>query len=97
MEVIEFGPLTTRQRRELEGDERDPFNAVGITLRYRPKDRHVGLRDKSGRLVACGQGKRCPAFDAPASDWTGEPRTTSRTINATPATGVAIPSSQKAN
>lgn len=52
MEVVEFGPLTARLRRELEGDERDPFSSAGITLRYRPKDRHIGLRDASGRLVA---------------------------------------------
>ena len=52
MEVVEFGPLTTQQRQELEGDERDPFDSSGFTLRYRPKDRHVGLRDESGRLIA---------------------------------------------
>jgi predicted N-acetyltransferase YhbS len=52
MEVVEFGPLTAERRHELEGDETDPFDADGITLRFRAKDRHVGLRDASGRLAA---------------------------------------------
>jgi hypothetical protein len=41
MEVVEFGRLTDAQRAELEGDERDPFDAEGATLRYRRKDHHV--------------------------------------------------------
>lgn len=52
MEVVEFGPLTDALRRELEGDEEDPFDAEGIRVRFRSKDRHVGLRDGAGRLVA---------------------------------------------
>ena len=52
MEIVEFGPLTADHRRALEGDEPDPFDAAGLTLRYRPKDRHIGLRDDTGRLVA---------------------------------------------
>jgi predicted N-acetyltransferase YhbS len=52
MEIVELGPLTAAQRRELEGDEIDPFDEAGITLRYQPKERHVLLRDKDGRLVA---------------------------------------------
>lgn len=52
VEIVEFGPLTDALRRELEGDERDPFDARGITLHFQPKDRHVGLRDDMGRLVA---------------------------------------------
>ena len=52
VELIEFGRLTQRQRRELEGDEQDPFDAAGSTLHFRDKDRHVGLRDDRGRLVA---------------------------------------------
>jgi predicted N-acetyltransferase YhbS len=52
MEVVEFGPLTAPHRQALEGDEPDPFDAAGIPLRFRPKDRHVGLQDESGRLVA---------------------------------------------
>ncbi|MGH2851141.1 MAG: GNAT family N-acetyltransferase [Solirubrobacteraceae bacterium] len=51
MEVVEFGPLSDEQRSELEGDEADPFDAVGITLEFRAKERHVALRD-DGRLVA---------------------------------------------
>ena len=52
MEVVEFGPLTEVIRRELEGDEQDPFDASGNSLQFRPKDQHVGLLDDSGRLVA---------------------------------------------
>jgi GNAT superfamily N-acetyltransferase len=52
MEIVEFGLLTPQFKRELEGNEPDPFDSAGITLLYRPKDRHVGLRDESGRLVA---------------------------------------------
>src|SRR5437764_6194434 len=52
MELVEFGSLTEAHRRELEGDEPDPFDATGITMQFRAKDRHVGLRDGAGRLVA---------------------------------------------
>lgn len=52
VKVIEFGPLTDEYRCALEGDEVDPFDAAGIGLRFRPKDRHIGLQDESGRLVA---------------------------------------------
>jgi predicted N-acetyltransferase YhbS len=52
MEVVEFGRLTDTIRAELEGDEEDPFDAAGDTLRWRPKDRHVALRQDDGRLVA---------------------------------------------
>jgi predicted N-acetyltransferase YhbS len=52
MEVVAFGRLTPERRRQLEGDEDDPFDTSGISLRYRPKERHVGLQDDDGRLVA---------------------------------------------
>ena len=52
MDVIEFGLLTARQRRQLEGDEHDPFDAAGSTLQFRRKEHHVALRDRAGRLVA---------------------------------------------
>jgi hypothetical protein len=52
MEIIEFGQLTHEERTELEGSEEDPFDAAGATLVYQGKDRHVGLRDVAGRLVA---------------------------------------------
>jgi GNAT superfamily N-acetyltransferase len=52
VEIIEFGPLTPELRAELEGDEHDPFDAEGVDLHFRPKDRHVALRDHDGRLVA---------------------------------------------
>jgi predicted N-acetyltransferase YhbS len=52
VEVFEFGRLTEAYRAELEGDEDDPFDAAGVTLLFRPKDRHVALRDERGRLIA---------------------------------------------
>ena len=30
----------------------DPFDAAGSTLAYQPKERHVGIQDDRGRLVA---------------------------------------------
>lgn len=52
MDVVEFGPLTDAVRAELEGDEKDPFDAAGNTLQWRPKDRHVALRGDDGHLIA---------------------------------------------
>ena len=52
VELIEFGQLTARGRRELEGDERDPWDAGEVPLFFRPKERHVGIRDDQGRLIA---------------------------------------------
>jgi GNAT superfamily N-acetyltransferase len=52
MEIVEFGPLSDEQRKQLEGDEPDPFDAAGITLCFRPKDRHVGLSERDGLLIA---------------------------------------------
>jgi len=52
MQIVEFEDMTTRRREELEGDENDPFDERGITLSFQRKERHVGLRDDRGRLVA---------------------------------------------
>jgi predicted GNAT family N-acyltransferase len=52
LEVVDFGALTDAQRDQLEGDEIDPFDAAGIALVYAPKERHVGLADAQGQLVA---------------------------------------------
>jgi hypothetical protein len=52
MDVVECGRLNDNQRAELEGDEDDPFDAAGDTLRWRSKDRHVALRGPDGRLIA---------------------------------------------
>lgn len=51
MQIIEFGRLTAVQRAQPEGDEANPFGDPGSALHYRRKERHVGLRDDSGRLV----------------------------------------------
>lgn len=52
MEIVEFGRLRQDQRAELEGGEDDPFGAAGSTLAYRRKERHVGIQDDRGSLVA---------------------------------------------
>jgi predicted GNAT family N-acyltransferase len=52
MEVVEFDGLTDEHRADLEGDEVDPFDISGVTLAFRSKDRHVGLRADDGRLAA---------------------------------------------
>src|SRR5437763_13821619 len=52
MEITRFGALTDENRVQLEGDEPDPFDAGGIELTFRPKERHVGIRDERGRLIA---------------------------------------------
>jgi predicted N-acetyltransferase YhbS len=44
--------LSAARRAELEGDEVDPFDVGGVTLQFRPKERHVALQDERGRLVA---------------------------------------------
>ncbi len=51
-ELVELGLLTDADRAELEGDEVDPFDGAGTTVQFRPKDRHVALRDDEGRLIA---------------------------------------------
>jgi predicted N-acetyltransferase YhbS len=52
MEILETGPLSAAHRDEIEAGERDPFGAGRIgRLEWRPKDRHVLVRD-GGRLVA---------------------------------------------
>lgn len=52
MHVLEFGPMTDEHRHALEGDELDPFDVADVMLQFRAKERHVGLQDESGRLVA---------------------------------------------
>lgn len=52
MELIEFGSLSEERYAELVGDEQDPWDAGDSKLEWRPKDRHVALRDADGRLVA---------------------------------------------
>jgi predicted N-acetyltransferase YhbS len=52
MELVRFGRLTEEFRRQLEGDEDDPFDAARVELQFRPKERHVGLRDEAGRVIA---------------------------------------------
>ena len=52
VDVVEFGRLNGDQRAELRAGEKDPFDAAGNPLRWRPKDRHVALRRADGRLIA---------------------------------------------
>lgn len=51
MEILDLGLLDAAQTAQLEGDEHDPFDAAGITLRFRAKERHVVLA-QDGRLIA---------------------------------------------
>ena len=52
VELIEFGRLSEEQYAELVADEEDPWDAAGSELTWRPKDRHVGVHDRDGRLLA---------------------------------------------
>jgi predicted GNAT family N-acyltransferase len=52
LERVELGPLTESDWEELQAGEHEPFGPVGAKLAWRPKDRHIGLRDPGGRLVA---------------------------------------------
>jgi predicted GNAT family N-acyltransferase len=52
LELVLFDRLSESRRAELEAGEEDPFDAAGNTLIFRPKDRHVALRQEDGRLVA---------------------------------------------
>jgi predicted GNAT family N-acyltransferase len=52
VELVELGALTKRDWAELQDGEHEPFGPVGAGLAWRPKDRHVGLREPDGRLVA---------------------------------------------
>ena len=52
VDVIELGALNDAQQAELEEGDVDPWGAAANTLRWRPKDLHVALRQPDGRLVA---------------------------------------------
>lgn len=52
MRLVDSGPLTDADRAALEGGEPYPFGTVGAELEWRPKDRHVMLRDDDGRPIA---------------------------------------------
>jgi predicted N-acetyltransferase YhbS len=51
VEVLDLGELSDAQCEQLEGDEHDPFDAAGMTLEFRAKERHIALA-QDGRLVA---------------------------------------------
>ncbi len=44
--------MSETQRAGLEAGEEDPFDATGVSLVFRAKERHVALRASEGRLVA---------------------------------------------
>jgi GNAT superfamily N-acetyltransferase len=52
VEIVELDRLSGEQRAQLEGSESDPFDAASERLVYRPKQRHVALRDEDGQLLA---------------------------------------------
>jgi predicted N-acetyltransferase YhbS len=48
MRIVLSGPLTDDERAALEGGEPHPFGTDGEELEWRPKDRHVMVRDEDG-------------------------------------------------
>jgi predicted GNAT family N-acyltransferase len=52
VELVELGALSDDDWAELQDGEHEPFGPVGARLAWRPKDRHIGLREPDGRLVA---------------------------------------------
>jgi predicted N-acetyltransferase YhbS len=52
MELVQFGRLTHEEYAKLVGDEENPWGAGAVELEWRLKDRHVGLRDQGGTLLA---------------------------------------------
>lgn len=51
-ELVEFGALSLAEWARLVGSETMPFGAATAGLEFRAKDRHVGIRDGAGRLLA---------------------------------------------
>ena len=54
LRMVELGPLSDRDWAELTAGEPEPFGAIGHKLEWRPKDRHLALRGRDGRLAAAG-------------------------------------------
>lgn len=52
MELVELGALSLQDWVSLTGREPEPFGSVTASLTWRVRDRHVGLRDDDGALVA---------------------------------------------
>jgi predicted GNAT family N-acyltransferase len=52
MQFVEFGRLTHEQYAELVGEEENPWGPGALELEWRLKDRHIGLRDQDGTLLA---------------------------------------------
>lgn len=52
MRLVELDPVTDADWEEVIAGERDPFGALGNSLRWREKSRNLGLRDGDGKLVA---------------------------------------------
>jgi predicted GNAT family N-acyltransferase len=52
LEPVELGRLTEQDWTDLVEGEHEPFGPMGAGLEWRPKDRHVALRARDGRLVA---------------------------------------------
>lgn len=51
-ELVQLGQLTERDWTDVVAGEPEPFGPIGADLAWRPKDRHVALRARDGRLVA---------------------------------------------
>jgi predicted GNAT family N-acyltransferase len=52
MRVIELGEVPERLWTELEAGESQPWGGAGEELQWRAKERHVGIEDDDGRLLA---------------------------------------------
>lgn len=54
MRLVDLDGIAGEAWREVVAGEAEPFGAVGETLRWRDKSRHIGVRDDAGALVAMG-------------------------------------------
>ncbi len=67
MEVVELDALAEPFWDELVAGEREPFGHLGAELTWRRKDRHIGLREPTGRLVAAAGAVLAEVEVAPAA------------------------------
>jgi hypothetical protein len=54
LEIIELGPLSLAEWIGLTGRDPDAFGDRSAGVVWRPKDRHVAVRDEHGKLAAVG-------------------------------------------
>jgi GNAT superfamily N-acetyltransferase len=54
MQIVELGRLSMRDWADLVDGEHEPFGEACAGFEFRPKDHHVGIRDREGRLLGAG-------------------------------------------